>query len=343
VERLNRAIPYFKKKWLDDTYKKIQNYEYSNNYDLEFEEQLKDYFSIKHAILVSSATVGLMVTLKSMNLTKDDSVLVSDYGHPAAYNTCKFLNLNFHSVPMDSNTKAMDLKSLEESIIKMKAKVLIHIETNGWVTESIQNIRDICDKYNVFLLEDSAPSFGQRFKNKLAGTFGDAGVFSFSPTKTLYGGEGGLVITNNDELAEKIKLLQTTSCGSLNKATEGNFNISPFTTILLQNQFNDLDFILNERERIHNEYSKYLNIYKTKDVTNYYGAVTLFAQNTEHIKNSISKFGIEGRIFPYPSINNYPESIKLINTHIDLPNHFYLTNEQIQRISNYVNAEVEYV
>ncbi len=333
---IQRIKPFIKKDWTDYMSEHIINFDYyKNNHREELETRFKYFFEMDHCFLVSSATIGLMVSLLSLELNPGDEVLLPDYGHPAAAQMCQLLNINFTTVDMDYETKAVDINLLRRSITS-KTKCFIHVETNGWLTESIQDIANVCKEYGIKLIEDSAPSLGQRYKDKLAGTFGDIGVFSFSSTKPLFCGEGGLIITSNEKIALTIERLQKSTHTSPLIQQEGNFNISPFSAMFLLRQFDDLSEILAIRRSIHNSYKSKINIYSPTDVTQYYGAVSLFTNSAEEIHNKLKRFYIESRINGYPCINNLPVSTLLRNETIDLPSHFNLTEEQINAVCNLI-------
>lgn len=333
---IERVKPFFKEEWLKKYNSKIKDYSYNENYIEAFENKLKKYFNCKYAFLVNSCTSALMLILMSLKLNPNDEVLIPDYGHPAVRNICEFLSIKYKTIDLDPLTLAMDLNLIKQSINK-DTKALIHIETNGWLTSSINDLKEICEQNKLIFIEDAAPSFGQRYKEKLAGTFGDISAFSCSMSKTLFGGEGGLIIFNDDKY-NIISSFQKANHSFNNLNVEMNFLISPLSSILLEIQFDDLDFILKERKNIYNCYLDNLNVYQTENVSNYYGVVSYFSEKAKLIHEKLKRIQIDSRIFSYPCINQLNNSINIQKCHIDLPSFIGLQEKTIHSICNIIKG-----
>lgn len=177
----------------------------------ELEKSLAEYVGVKHCITCANGTDAITLAMKAWNLGEGDAVFVPDFTFfssgecPAAEGcTCVF-------VDVDRNTFNIDPVKLEEAITKVKnetnlvPKVVIAVDLFGQPAE-YKAIREICDKYGLYLMEDGAQGFGGEISGKRACSFGDISTTSFFPAKPLgcYG-DGGAVFTNNDEWAALIR------------------------------------------------------------------------------------------------------------------------------------------
>jgi perosamine synthetase len=128
----------------------------------------------------------------------------------------------------------------------------------------IDEIKDICKKYKIFLIEDAAESLGSKYKNKHTGTFGDLGTFSFNGNKIITSGGGGCILTNSKVLAKKARHLSTTAKVShkweFNHNMIGyNYRLPNLNAALLVAQMENLDNFLLKKRKIANSYEKYFN------------------------------------------------------------------------------------
>lgn len=169
----------------------------------EFENKIKNYIGVKNTVCLSSCTSGLILTLKALGVQKKEVIIPSftflATGHTAHWNNCK---IKF--VDIDPKTFNISIEDLEDKITKDTAAVLpVHIYGNPC---DVKQIEDICEEYDSKLVFDSAHGFGASYKGEKVGNFGDAEVFSCSPTKLLITLEGGIVTTNNTELYDNLKL-----------------------------------------------------------------------------------------------------------------------------------------
>ena len=170
----------------------------------EFESLFRDYFNVKHAIALNSGTAGLHAATLAIGTQPGDEILVSPYSFTSSA-TCALMN---NAIPVfvdvDENNFCIDPKKLEGKITE-KTKAIIPVHLFGGSAD-MDGIMNIADKYNLRVIEDVAQSIGADYKGKLLGTIGDCGIFSFQETKHVTTGEGGMVITNNDEIANLVQL-----------------------------------------------------------------------------------------------------------------------------------------
>ena len=172
----------------------------------DFEKNLAQFLGVKHAIGVANGTDGLIIALKVAGIKEGDEVILPSHTFIATASAVKMCG----GVPVLVDCKddhLMDPSLIEKAITK-KTKFLMPVQLNGR-TADMDAIGEIARQHKLEIIEDSAQALGSKFKNKSAGTFGKAGMISFYPAKVLgCFGDGGAVITNDSEMAEKMTLLR---------------------------------------------------------------------------------------------------------------------------------------
>ncbi len=171
-----------------------------------FEKALRQYLNVNHAIAVSSGTAALHLSLLALGIKSEDEVLVPAFSFPATANAVELLGAKPVFVDISLDDFCMDSETLQRHI-NQKTKAILPVHEFGQAAD-IEKIKQIAQEFNLKIVEDAACALGTEFKDKKAGTFGDIGCFSFHPRKALTTGEGGLVVTNDDELAHRVKALR---------------------------------------------------------------------------------------------------------------------------------------
>lgn len=173
----------------------------------ELEKEIGQYCKTKYAIGVASGTDALLLPLMAIGLTSGDEVITTPFTFIATAEVIAFLGAKPVFVDIDYDTMNIDSSKIEKAITK-KTKAIIPVHLYGQCAD-MDPILEIAKKNNLFVLEDAAQAFGAEYKNKKAGTIGNAGAFSFFPSKNLgcYG-DGGMIITNDEKLADKIAMLR---------------------------------------------------------------------------------------------------------------------------------------
>ncbi len=173
----------------------------------EFESKCSNYLGVEHAIAVSNCTAALHISLLSIDIEPCDEVLVPDFTFPATGHAVLHSGGNPVFVDVSEQDYNIDLINLKKAITpKTKAIIPVHTFGNPCKMEEIMNF---AEENNLFVIEDGACAFGSKRDGKFAGTFGDIGCFSFHARKGISTGEGGLVVTDNQKLASKIRNLST--------------------------------------------------------------------------------------------------------------------------------------
>ncbi|HEY1068514.1 MAG TPA: aminotransferase class I/II-fold pyridoxal phosphate-dependent enzyme, partial [Pirellulales bacterium] len=174
-------------------------------YVQEFEHRLKSYLGVKHCVAVCNATVGLEIAIRGLGLAGE--VIVPSFTFPATVHAIAWLGLAPVFCDVDSATHNVDPQRLEELIGPKTTGILgVHLWGNACDTNSIA---EIAQRRGLRVLYDAAHAFGCGHAGQMIGNFGDAEVFSFHATKFVNAGEGGAIVTNDDELAEKFRRLRS--------------------------------------------------------------------------------------------------------------------------------------
>ncbi len=172
----------------------------------ELENQFKQYLDIRNVFSFNSGRSAFLAILKSLNLNKDDEVLLQAFTCNAAANPIIWAGLKPIYVDCNEDDFNIDAEDLKRKITP-KSKVVIIQHTFG-LPANIDGILEICNQNNLILIEDCAHSLGAKYRNKKVGTFGRASFFSFSRDKVISSVYGGVAVTNDENLAENIKGFQ---------------------------------------------------------------------------------------------------------------------------------------
>jgi dTDP-4-amino-4,6-dideoxygalactose transaminase len=173
----------------------------------EFEKNVAAYCNSKHAIGVSSGTDALLVSLMALNVKPGDEVITTPFSFFATAGCIVRIGARPLFVDVEPDSYNIDPAGIEE-IITEKTRAIIPVHLFGQLA-GMEAITEIAQRHNLAVIEDAAQAIGASRNGTLAGNFGDCGCFSFYPTKNLGGfGDGGLVTTNSDSLADDIRTLR---------------------------------------------------------------------------------------------------------------------------------------
>jgi dTDP-4-amino-4,6-dideoxygalactose transaminase len=169
-----------------------------------FERRFASYHGVKFGVAVSNATVGLDLILRCLGITASSEVLVTPRSFVASASCVNLLNAKPVFIDIDLSSGNIDADALEVCLQDHRPQCLIAVHLGGWPCE-MDRIVSLCNKYSVRLIEDCSQAHGAKYKGRLVGSFGDAAVWSFCQDKIMStGGEGGMVLTNDKELYEKM-------------------------------------------------------------------------------------------------------------------------------------------
>ena len=171
---------------------------------LEFEKKFAEYVGCKHAISVNSCTNGLFLALKAIGICEGDEVITTPFTFCASANVICHCDATPVFVDIDKDTFNIDISKIEDKITK-KTKAILIVHYGGQLVD-IDKVNNIAKRHNLKVIEDSAHAIGIKYPNgKMVGNSGNLTSFSFYATKNLTTGEGGMITTNDDIIAEYLK------------------------------------------------------------------------------------------------------------------------------------------
>ena len=245
--------------------------------------------------------------------------------------------------------------------VKTKAIMIVHIYGHPC---DMDPIMEIARKHNLKVIEDCAEAHGALYKNKKVGSFGDIAAFSFYSNKIITTGEGGMLVTNDESLANRARWLHSLAFDKerrfIHEEIGFNFRMTNLQAAIGLAQLEKIDDIINKKREIARTYNQFLNNvegiqtpYESEDVKNVYWMYAIiiednFGISRDELKEKLSEAGIETRFFFSPlhqqpcfKENNYnpedfPVSIEISKKGLYLPSGLNLTSEQIESISKLI-------
>jgi len=224
----------------------------------EFEKAVATFLGVKHAFGVGNATDGLILCWRAAGLKKGDEVLFPSHTMVASPASVHFAG--GIPVPVDIGSDHLLDASQLEAAITPRTKFIMPVHVNGRTCD-MDAIESIAKRHNLGIVEDAAQALGSRFNGKPAGTFGIASSFSLYPAKVLGClGDGGLVITNDDEVADRIHQLRDHGRDRDGEVASWGMNsrLDNLQAAILHLQFKDYDKIMTHRRTIAAEYQRLL-------------------------------------------------------------------------------------
>lgn len=320
----------------------------------EFEDMICKYTKSKFCHVVNNGTISLTIALMALGIKSNDNVIIPNITMIATPNSVKLIGANPIFSDIDKETLCLDISKVEEILKQKEIKAIIHVSLNGRCND-IEKLVKICKANNIYLLEDSAQSLGSFHNNKHLGTFGDIGSFSFSVPKIISTGQGGALITDNEELSKKIRKLKDFGRDKGGIDTHDVFGInSKFTdlqAVVGIEQMKKLDTRIIKKNKIWKLYyqklSKHENIhminYKKESIPMF---VDIFVDNPKYLKIYLEQFAIGSRlIYPncngqkvYSEFNNlsFPVSEYYSKRGLWLPSSINLTEKDIDKICKHI-------
>jgi dTDP-4-amino-4,6-dideoxygalactose transaminase len=287
-----------------------------SKYVKEFENKFAKLSNVKHAVACSNGTAALDLALRAIDVTNKEVIIPSNTFFAtsvAVTNAGGKIKL----VDIESENFSIDPKELKKKITqKTGAVIIVHI--GGIISKHIEEIVSICKKHNIPLIEDAAHAQCSTYKGITAGSWGDLGCFSFFPTKVMTTGEGGMVTTNNDVLADKIKSLKNfgrdnNNAGVCINPLGNNYKINEFTGLLGSLECDRVISRINKRNKLVQRYidnlknSSYIPVLQEEGYCSYYKMILKTDIDREWLRSYCKNQGITltGEVYNTP-IHNQP-------------------------------------
>ena len=334
----------------------------SGKYVEEFENEFAKYVGVKEAIAVNSGTAAIHLPLESLNLNAGE-VITTSFTFAATSNVIVLQNMKPVFVDIEPETYNIDPKKIEAAITT-KTKAIMPIHYGGQCAE-MDEINEIAGKHNIHVIEDAAPALGGIYKNRKAGTLSKISGFSFFPDKSITTGEGGMVTTNDSDLAEKCRILRKNGASKryYHDYIGWNFRMPDPNAALGKSQLKRIEKIIklkNEKADYYREKLQNVDGVVPPLVKNYnrhtfmlYSILTKNNSQRQKIITELNKKGIETRI-NFPPVHLQPVYAKRFNFKVDslpvtedianrilgLPIFIKMTNEQQDIITESIKRSI---
>jgi len=325
----------------------------------EFEKEFSKYIGAKYGIATFNGTTALHLALVALGIGKDDKVLIPTLTFIAVANAVTYTGAK--PVFIDSHPKywCLNPDKIEEKIDK-QTKAIIAVHLYGHPCDMDEIIR-ISKKYNLHVIEDCAEAHGAEYNGRKVGSFGIISCFSFYGNKIITTGEGGMCLTNNEEIAEKIRLLRDHGMNPTKKYWHDvigfNYRMTNLQAALGVAQLKKIDFLIEKKRQISSIYQELLKDLPiilapempwAKNVYWLY-SILVEKEKREKVMKYLEKKGIETRPFFYPihTMPPYKSDLTLkvaeeISARgINLPSSTNLSEKQIEKIAKSLKEAIK--
>lgn len=323
---------------------------------LEFEKKFAEWMGLKHCVALNSGTDALILAFRAIGIKEGDEVIcpantyiASVIGITENGGTPVFVDADEH---MEINADAIEARITE------KTKAILPVHLYGQSSD-MDKIKNIADRYGLYLVEDCAQCHGSTFNGKLTGTFGNIGCFSFYPTKPLGAlGDAGAIVTDDDEIAEKVRLLR--NYGSKvkyhNEINGINSRMDEVQAAVLQVGLKYLEDGNKERQRIAGRYLKEIKNPLVKfpllysEANHVYHLFPVLVEERERFQDFLKDNGISTAIhYPIPPYvakcysewgykwADFPNAAYFARHEVSLPIYCGLPDEEIQYVIDVIN------
>ena len=325
----------------------------------EFERQIAFYTGSRHAVVVNNGTISLMAMLMVLGIKAGDEVIVPNFTMIATPNSVLAVGAKPVLVDVEKDSLCMDLELVKNAVTD-KTKAVLFVNANGrFPTYEIEELVTFLAEKGIIFLEDAAQGLGSFYPNgKHVGTVGLMGSFSFSVPKIITTGQGGCIVTNDSEIAEKIRRLKDfgRSKGGIDiHDTVGfNFKFTDLQAVIGIAQMTKLSARVVRKREIWSRYchklSDYQNIklfsHNLEFTTPWFIDLEVTNGNRDELKTHLQNVGIQTRVM-YPPVHSqkaynylgeFPISTAIGKNGLWLPSSSQLTNLEIDRISDAIRA-----
>ena len=233
-----------------------------------FEKRISSFVGTKYAVAVNSGTSALHLIIRGMGIGEGDVVVTTPFSFIASSNCILFERGRPLFVDIKEDTLNLDAAKVEEKLESMskeelaKVKALLVVDAFGQPADW-DRFKEIGKKYNLKLIEDSAEALGSEYKGRKCGSFGKAGVFAFYPNKQITTGEGGVLVTNNEELARLARSMRNQGRGESGEWLDHerlgyNYRMDEIASALGCSQMERIEEVLDKRAKVAGMYGEKL-------------------------------------------------------------------------------------
>ena len=323
----------------------------------KFENEFAKYCGVKYGIAVSNGTAALHLALVALRIKKGDEVILPALTYVACANAITYCNAKPIFIDSHPDYWGLDPAKIEEKITK-KTKAIMAVHLYGHPCD-MEPILKIAKKYNLYLIEDCAEAHGAEYKGRKVGSFGDISCFSFYGNKIVTTGEGGICLTNNKKLVEKMRILRNQGMNPKRRYWHDvvgfNYRMTNLQAAIGVAQVKKLDNFIRRKRKIAKWYKEGLKDLAEKGLISLhpempwakciYWMHSILVKgkakmNRDKLMEKLEKNGIETRPFfyplhflpPYKSNEKFEISEKLSRKGINLPSSTKLTKKGVKFI-----------
>ena len=333
----------------------------------ELEKQVASYCGVKHAIATSSGGTALEVALMATGIKNKKFIVCTQTFVASVSAIVRSGNIPV-IVDMDEESQGLSADIISKHIDSNTAGVML-VHMAGHITKDYKEIQTLCKQNNLLLIEDAAHAMGASIEGNKAGAISDVGCFSFFPTKIITTGEGGIITTNNDKIAEQAKIVRNHGCVRAEAKIPGldygvnctyasnNFRMQELSAILGISQMLRVDEFVEKRNILADRYYQNLKDLETLKCPNEYlsnSQVHSWWQYMVVLSNNINRTGLASKLLErniptanayWPAcheqpvlkqyaIKEYPVADDILNRHLALPMYVEMTLEQVDYVCN---------
>lgn len=322
----------------------------------EFEKMIAEYVNAKHAVVVNNGTVSLIAMLMALEIGIGDEVIVPNYTMIATPNSVVAVGAQPIFVDVEATSLCADFQEIEKNI-SPRTKAIILVAANGRYPDyEIESLVDLCSKHGIVLLEDAAQALGSYYPNGAhIGTIGKMGSFSFSVPKIISTGQGGCVVTNDDDLASRLRRLKDFGRArggiDIHDSIGFNFKFTDLQACVGIEQMKKLKDRVIRKKEIWKRYdsgfvgNEHVALFSHNLSTTAPWFIDAVVDNRDELIHFLKLKEIGTRVM-YPPISSqraynregfFPVATEIGNRGLWLPSFVQITNEEIDRVCSSIN------
>jgi len=360
MKKIIQIEPWIDKRELKELKRVIKStFVSENKLNEEFQDSIKQITGSKYAVSMTNGTAAIFCALKALGVGEGDEVIVPSLTFIASANAVIFAGAT--PVFCDVNEKSLCMSS--EDVLKVitpKTKAIMPVHLYGQSCD-MDSLLDLAKKFNLKIIEDAAQGMGVLYKGKHVGTFGDVGILSFYANKTITCGEGGVVLSADENIIQdcyKMKNHGRSKKGVFVHESIGfNFCFTEMQAAIGVSQLKKLKRVISKKNKIHNFYLKNINNNLLREIpfdentTPVHWFTSFLTDHKEDFKKHLDCNGIQVRDFFYPLHKQpcyqnsdlvdcsveLPVSEKLYNCGVSLPSSYNITKKELSRVCEVIN------
>ena len=321
----------------------------------ELERMIADYVGAKYCVMTVNGTVSLWLALRALGVGRGDEVLVPNLTMIASPNAVALAGASPVLVDVEVNTLCMDLEKAVLSVTP-KTKALMYVPFNGR-SGDMERVVSFCKEHDLLLVEDAAQAFGSFFKEKHLGAFGAIGSFSFSVPKIITTGQGGALVTDNEELYKKMRRLKDfgrdQGGADIHDDWGWNFKFTDLQAVVGIEQMKKLAWRVSRKKELYKRYSDALRdisqiLFLPTDLTNTSPwFIDIYVDDPDGLQHYLKENGIGARRI-YPAVHtqkiyqpayreiSFPVSEQFAARGLWLPSSSKLTDEEVDYVAEMI-------